>query len=129
MISELSLGSANADLSSFGVGGSYGFTGGWSGFAGVNHFDIDGADTDATTFGMGVGYDLRQVTQTPAIVSLELARTDISSGGQSSDIDTIRFGVTVPLGNGNAEPPLNSVARSVMSPRHNSVSTAINTVF
>lgn len=127
--SELSQGGVDVDLTSWGVGGSYGFTNGWSGFAGVNWFDIDNVNIDATTFGLGVGYDLKQVSQIPALVSLELARTDLSQGGVSGDIDTIRLGVTLPLGNAKATPPLNSVARSAMSPRHNSLSTLVNTAF
>jgi hypothetical protein len=127
--SELSQGGADIDLTSWGVGGSYGFSNGWSGFAGVNWFDVDNVNLDATTFGVGVGYDLKQVSQVPALVSLELARSDVSLGGTSADVDTIRLGVTFPLGNANGTPPLNSVAHSAMSPRHNSVSTLVNTAF
>lgn len=77
------------------------FSNGWSGFAGVNWFDVDNVNLDATTFGVGVGYDLKQVSQVPALVSLELARSDVSLGGTSADVDTIRLGVTFPLGNAN----------------------------
>jgi len=128
IVSELS-GGGSVDLSSWGIGGTYSFANGWSGFAGVSQFDIETVNADATTFGFGAGYNLQQVVKTPALLSLELARTDLSVGGASADVDTIRLGITFALGDSNGEQPLNSVARSVMSPRHNSVSTAINTAF
>lgn len=127
--SELSQGGTDIDLTSWGLGGSYGFANGWSGFAGINRFDVDNVNLDATTFGFGVGYDLKQVSQIPALVSVELARTDLSAGGTSADVDTIRFGVTMPLGKAKGTPPLNSVANAAMSPRHNAVSNLVNTAF
>ncbi|QFT93100.1 hypothetical protein FIU86_09610 [Roseovarius sp. THAF9] len=127
--SELSGGGGSVDIAAWGLGASYSFANGLSGFAGVNHLDISNVNADATTYGIGAGYSLDQVMSTSAMLSLELARTDVSLGAGSADVDTVRLGVTVPLVGANAEPPLNSVSRSVMSPRHNAVSTGLDAAF
>ncbi|MFP4405125.1 hypothetical protein [Rhodosalinus sp.] len=45
-------------------------------------------------------------------MSLELSRTTLAAGGPSEDIDTVRFGFSIPLGEGASDVPLNSAASS-----------------
>lgn len=122
-------GGADLEIDSYGIGGDYGFGNGWSGFGGLSYVELDAANIDATTFGLGVGYDLKQISRVPASVSLELSRTDLSGPGNNTDVDTIRLSVTLPLGNRQSTAPLNSVGRSAMAPRHNAVSTLIDSAF
>ncbi|SLN14265.1 hypothetical protein ROG8370_00340 [Roseovarius gaetbuli] len=127
--SDISGPGGDIEISSYGIGGDYGFGAGWSAFGGLSFVDLGNANVDATTFGVGVGYDLKQISSVPAAVSLELSRTDLSQPGASADVDTIRLSVTLPLGNRQNANPLNSVSRSAMSPRHNAVSTLLDSAF
>ena len=122
-------GGADLEIDSYGIGGDYGFGNGWSAFGGLSYVDLDAANIDATTFGVGVGYDLSQISRVPAAVSLELSRTDLSQPGANTDVDTLRLSVTLPLGNRSGTTPLNSVGRSAMAPRHNAVSTLLESAF
>ncbi len=130
MRSDISVpGGTDVEIDSYGIGGDYAFGNGWSGFGGLSYVDLGAAAVDATTFGVGVGYDLGQISRLPASVSLELSRTDISAPGANVDVDTLRLSLTVPLGNRPSTTPLNSVARSAMAPRHNAVSTLLESAF
>jgi hypothetical protein len=130
MRSDISVpGGRDVEIDSYGIGGDYGFGNGWSGFGGLSYVELDAAGIDATTFGIGAGYDLKQISRVPAAVSLELSRTDLSQPGGGADVDTIRLSVTLPLGNRKNANPLNSVSRSAMSPRHNAVSTLLDAAF
>ncbi|MDT8327615.1 MAG: hypothetical protein RQ750_09580 [Roseovarius sp.] len=130
MRSDISVPNAtDVEIDSYGIGGDYGFGNGWSGFAGLSYVELDAANLDATTFGVGVGYDLKQISQLPAALSLELSHTDLNQPGAGTNVDTIRLSVTLPLGNRQNANPLNSVSRSAMSPRHNAVSTLLDSAF
>lgn len=126
--SNVSGNGADVNFTNWGVGADHEFGAGWSAFGGLTRATITGGN-DMTTVGLGVGYDLAQKTSLPAEVSLELARSDVSSGNVSGDINTLRFGFTMPLGKRDTATPLNSVARSAMSPRHNAVSSIVETMF
>lgn len=121
-------GSEEVDVDLIGVAGTYDVTGQFSLFGGVSRTTIDEADLDITTMGLGLGYnlDLGGVSST---VSLELARTDLSAFGGSTDLDTVRLGFTVPLGGAGTEAPLNSVADSIFNPRHGAVNAALTGAF
>ncbi|WP_170569900.1 hypothetical protein [Ruegeria atlantica] len=127
--SEISGSGADLDLYSIGLGGYYQFASGWGTYAGLVHQSFSDLDTDLTTFGVGVDYNLLEISPIPAQFSLELARTDIDVAGTSGDIDTIRVGLTFPLGDRSVATPLNSVARAAMAPRHNALTTLTDTAF
>lgn len=114
---------------SFGIAGDYAFYSGFSAFGGINRLNFDALDVNATSFGVGVGYDLSQATRLPAQLSLELARTVVDPVGRNTNVDTVRVGVTIPLGLRDGSAPLNSVANNVISPRHNPVSTFYDIVY
>lgn len=122
--SRLSGGGDEVDLTTMGLGGSYGFGNGLVGYAGVTHGQIDDLVGDLTTVGLGVGYDLSDTANFPAMLSFEVARSRLDDGVDNVDLDTIRFGVTLPLGGGKAV-PMNSVAANAMSPNRTALSTAI----
>jgi len=60
-----------------------------------------------------------------ATVSLEAARTDLAP----SDIDTLRLGLTLPLGKKGPMLPMNSVADSVLNARHGALNAALTSAF
>jgi hypothetical protein len=122
--SRLSAGGTDVDLTTVGLGGHYDFGQGLVGFAGITHAEVDTLVGDLTTFGVGFGYDLSSVANVPATLSLELARAQFDDGIDSYNEDTIRFGVTLPLGGGKTA-PLNSVANSAMSPNRTALSSAL----
>lgn len=124
----LSSGGTDVDVDLIGLAAAYDINEQFSVFGGYSRTSVDELDGDVTTMGLGLGYnvDLGGVAST---VSLELARTDLSAGGDSTDLDTIRLGWTIPLGGAGSEAPLNSVADSIFNPRHGAVNTALTGAF
>ncbi len=127
--SDASVGSVDLDLYSLGLGGRFEFAPGWGAFGGISRQSLTDFDVDATTFGLGVDYNLVNVTDFPLQLSLELSRTNLDAGGADADIDTVRFGLTVPFGGRTSATPLNSVARAAMAPRYNTFNTLVDTAF
>ena len=129
-LSDLNTNISSSNLTSYGIGASHNFGAGFVGFGGISRVDFDAANVEATSYGVGVGYDLRQVSTVPAQISLELARTNLDAGGGAdADVDTVRLGVTIPLGARDSSAPLNSLADSIMAPRHNALSTLVDNIF
>lgn len=125
---SISAGGGEVDVDLIGVAGAYDVNEQFSLFGGISRTSIDEADADITTMGLGLGYDLN-MGGVASTVSLELARTDLSVFGGSTDLDTVRLGLTLPLGGKGTEAPLNSVADSVFNPRHGAVNAALTGAF
>jgi hypothetical protein len=125
----LSSGGTDLDIDMVGVAAAYDVNEQISVFGGYSRTSPDLIPVDFTTVGLGAGYDLSGMTGMGSLVSLELARTEASQGGFSQDIDTVRLGLTFPLGGKGAEAPLNSVADSIFNPRHGAVSAALTSAF
>jgi hypothetical protein len=130
-LSDLDTRISGTNLTSIGIGASHYFGAGLTGFGGISRVDFDAANIEATSYGIGVGYDLRQVSTLPAQLSLELARTNVDAGaGFDADLDSVRLGVTIPFGaRGGSNAPLNSLAESIMTPRHNAISTLYDNAY
>lgn len=128
-LSDLDTRFGGTNFSSYGIAASHDFGSGFLGFGGITRVDFDAANVDATSFGFGLGYDLRQVSGLPALVSLELARTNVDTGFGDADADTVRLGLTLPFGNRASSAPLNSLADSIMTPRHNAISTLVDNAY
>lgn len=126
---NLSDGADDVNLRILGAAAVYGIDDSLTVFAGIADTSLDIEDANLTTFGLGVSYDLTSVASFAASVSLELARTNLDLGGDSGNLDTVRLGVTIPMGGGNAKVPLNSVAGAVMNPRHSAESSAVLSTF
>jgi hypothetical protein len=126
---NLESGGTDVDISFTGIAATYAFTDAVMAFGGFSRSSIDLADVDVDTMGLGVGYDLTQVAGFASTVSLELARTTLSSGGFESDLDTLRFGVTFPFAKTGTALPMNSVADSVLNPRHGAFNAALTSAF
>lgn len=124
MRSHLSQGAVEVDMVSAGLGGHYAFGQGFMGFAGLTHATVEEFAGDITTVGIGVGYDLSAFTNFAAVASLEVAHSRLDDGTDTYDEDSIRLGVTVPLG-GAATVPMNSVARSALSPNRTAVTSTL----
>lgn len=76
--------------------------------------------------GIGLGYDLGAKAGFSATVSLEVAKTDFGTG---SDMDAVRLGLTVPFGAKGPALPMNSVADSILNPRHGAFNAAMTSAF
>ena len=97
-------------------------------FGGVATTAISGTGVDATSFGLGAGYDLG-ASLGNSVVSLELGRTNLGTPVGSGHMNTVRLGLTVPLGRSKAAVPQNSVAGAVLNPTKNAVSQTVLTAF
>ena len=127
--SEISGPGGDVDLDFIGVAGAYEINPSWTVFGAISKASLDLVDADLTTFGLGVTYDLSSVFHFGSSVSLELARSDASLGGLDGDLDTVRLGFNIPLGAREFNVPMNSVADSVMNPRHSAVSSFVLSAF
>lgn len=128
VLSRLSQGGVDVDLISTGLGGSYVFGNGLSSFAGVTRAEIDELVGDLTTVGIGLGYDLTEAANFPAMLSFELARARIDDGTTSYTEDSIRLGISLPLG-GSKTVPLNSIASSALAPNRTALTSVLVGVY
>lgn len=122
--SHLSLGPDELDMVSAGLGGHYAFANGLLGFAGVTQASLEEFAGELTTMGVGLGYDLSTTMNLAAVASVELARTHVDFGTGTYDEDSIRIGLTLPLGR-KAAAPLNSVAHSAATTNRTAITTAL----
>jgi len=127
--SEISGIGGDVELDMVGVGGGYAFSDQWSAFGGIQRVSLDLADADATTFGLGVAYSTSAISNLPMVFSLELARTRLDVSGSSGDLDTIRFGVSVPLGNAGGDVPANSVVNNIAKGGHSALTSGVMGAF
>jgi hypothetical protein len=121
---RLSSGGTSENIDFTGIAATYAFNTSYMVFGGFAKSDFFIGDS-LDSMGLGLGYDLGELAGFSSTVSLELARTDL--GGD--DIDTVRFGLTVPLGKKGPMLPLNSVADSVLNPRHGAFNAGITAAF
>lgn len=98
-------------------------------FGGFSRTSIDLLNLNVTTVGVGMGYDVSAFTGMATSLSLEVARTQLSQGGGSGNLDTVRLGLTFPLGGKGSEAPLNSVADSIFNPRRGALNAALTGAF
>lgn len=120
----------DVDLDFLGLAAAYALNDQFSLFGGLSRTSLDLIDIDATTMGLGLGYALPEFAAVSSTVSLELARTDLSAlGTDAGNLDTIRLGLTIPLGGKGSEAPLNSVADSVFNPRHSAINAGLTSAF
>ena len=123
---DLSSGGVSQNIDFKGVAASYVFKDAFIVYGGISKADffISGANFDST--GLGIGYDLGAKTGFSATVSLEVAKTDFGFG---SDMDAVRLGLTVPFGAKGPALPMNSVADSILNPRHGAFNAALTSAF
>lgn len=126
---RLSNGGSSADLTTIGIAAAYQINNDFTVFGGVSQTSLDIVSADLTNFGLGVSYNLASALNFPAVASLELARTNAGLGGGSGHLNTVRVGLTIPLGKSTSKVPLNSVADSIFSPSHSVISSAVLTTF
>ncbi|PCD76916.1 porin [Pseudothioclava arenosa] len=120
------------DLDFLGVAAAYDMTPNWTVFAGYANSSIDfgGLDADLDSYGIGVSYDTSALIKVNSFASLELARTDLSVDGMGDgDMDTVRIGLTFPIGGMGTKVPMNSVADAIMNPAHSAVSQTVLAAF
>lgn len=123
--STVSGGGASIDLDFAGVAGAYRVDPSWTVFGGLTDTKLESIGS-VTTFGLGASYDMSNYMREGSNMSLELARSKITGTGH---MNTLRVGLSVPIGGTASSVPLNSVADSAMSPRHNALTSAILSAF
>jgi hypothetical protein len=123
---ELSAGGFSENIDFKGVAASYTIGESMIVFGGLSKADFFLGGSDLDSLGLGLGYDLGAAAGFSATVSLEVAKTDL---GDTSDIDTLRLGLTVPFGAKGPSLPMNSVADSILNPRHGAFNAALTSAF
>lgn len=123
---ELSSGGVSENIDFKGVAASYVFKDAFIVYGGMSKADFFLGGSDLDTMGLGLGYDLGAAAGFSATVSLELARTDFGTG---TDLDAVRLGLTVPFGAKGPALPMNSVADSILNPRHGAFNAALTSAF
>ena len=129
MRTRLSGGGDHADIDMIGVAGAYDFNDQWTAFGGVTRTKVSALDAKATTFGLGVSYDLSSLVNFNSSASLEYARTKTNLLGADGSLNSVRLGVTIPFGQASSKVPLNSVADSILNPTHSVVSSTVLSAF
>lgn len=112
-----------------GIAGSYAVAPSWTLFGGLSDISLDELELDVTTLGLGVSYDLSAVSRANASVSLEVARSETEVSGLEGDETSVRLGLSIPLGSRGFVVPMNSVADSVLNPRHSAMSTSMMSAY
>lgn len=90
-------------------------------FAGVDALSVD--TQDVYTVGLGLGFDLRQMTGVPAVLSVELTRQRVDE----MQIDGVELALTIPLGKVSNKAPLGSVAGHVLRPKRSALNGLYDT--
>lgn len=116
----------SATLAMIGVAGAYDIDPSWTVFGAAGQSSIalgPQGDFQANTLALGVSYGLAAAAGLDYRLSLELARTsyDTVPANASGRLDTVRVGLTIPLGGAAAKVPLNSAAHAVMTPRYSAL--------
>lgn len=100
-------------------------------FAGASFGDIEAPnfDGDFYTIGFGASYKIARKSGEPILASLEYAQTGLSDGAGEGIIDSVRFGLSIPIGNSSTTTPLNSVAGNVFNSGFSAASSAAQGLF
>ncbi|MDQ2067731.1 hypothetical protein Q9295_15245 [Xinfangfangia sp. CPCC 101601] len=117
-------GGMSFDLDYVGLAAVYSVNDSTSLFGGWSKTSQGDLDIALSTLAVGGAYDLSERAGMPLIASLELARTtlDIAGGGFEPTVESIRLGLTMPLGRGSVKAPLNSTADAILNPSHTVIS-------
>lgn len=121
----------DVDLTAIGLSATHMLTDRWMVFGGLDmaSLDVMGDSLDATSVGLGAGYRF-DISGRPVLLTMELARTSLSVDGLfDEDLDTIRVGLSLPLGAAGTKAPLNSLASSVAEGRHSTLTSTLLGVF
>jgi hypothetical protein len=115
----------SADLDYAGIAGAYRIDPSWTVFGGLTDTKLESSGS-ITSFGLGASYDMSNYMREGSSMSLEVARSKLTGVGH---MNTLRVGLSVPIGGTASSVPLNSVADAAMNPRHNALTSAILSAF
>ncbi len=91
-------------------------------FGGFTTIDFPtGKGQRITEMGLGASYRLSPAGRSPILATVEMLGTDYASGASKGSFNTVRIGVTIPLGKAakNVSVPINSAADKVFQPVRN----------
>jgi len=115
----------DVDIDYIGLAAVYDINDKFSVFGGLSRTKTDIVDLKATTISLGGSYDMSSFAGMPLMASLELAQTKPELFGTDTDINSIRLGLTIPLGGNAAKAPLNSGADAILNPSHSALSQTL----
>ena len=113
-------------LSAVGLAGGVSLSETWSLFAGLNQATLDGFEADMTSVGFGVGY---QMPYFGATMFAEVSRSTLSDDIDSVDLDTLRVGMSFPIGGKPTTVPKGTVAGGVLTDSYSSAAQAVRMTF
>lgn len=85
-------------------------------FGGLARISGNGTNFSDSTLSLGGTYDLSASMGMPLVASLELARTKSDMLAEGENIDSVRLGLTIPIGKGKVQAPLNSSVDAILNP-------------
>ncbi len=112
-------GSFENTASSYGLSAVYQPTPSIGLFGGFTSMDLSSSnDSRLTEIGLGGSYRVNRSGNSPILATLEFLNTDLNSDPDAISFNTIRLGVTFPLGAAarNVSVPINSAADRVFQP-------------
>ncbi|WP_216665424.1 porin [Pseudoruegeria sp. HB172150] len=126
---DTSGGDGDADLYQFAA--TYQINQSWGLFGGASFGSVDTPteDGDISTFGIGGSYYFGDTFKVPLTASLEYARSNLDSSLGDGEMNTVRFGLTIPLSGSGTYLPLNSVAGGVINSRRSAISSGAVSAF
>lgn len=126
--SQINSGGTSVDIDIVEVGGTYQVTNNIDLFAGISRASAIGI-LDISTYGLGASYFFGDMVGIPLTASVEVARSELDVIVPLVTMDTVRFGLTMPIGKGGAKLPLNSLAGAIQNGRHSAATQSILSAF
>jgi hypothetical protein len=105
-------------VGTFGLGAVYHPTAVFGLHAGITSIDFGASGANMTEMGLGASYNVNAAGKGPILATIELVSNDYSASLNSYSFDTVRLGMTLPLGKAakNVSVPINSAADRVFQP-------------
>ena len=128
MRTSADIGGPSYDIDYIGIAAVYGLNDTVNLFGGLSQTRQSDLEAKINTIAIGGSYDLSATAGFPLVASLELARTDLKVGllpGLEPKSNSIRLGLTMPLGKGSVKAPLNSTADAILNPSHDVLSQTL----
>ena len=127
---SVSSGSSSNTISTYGIAAVYQATPAFGLHGGMTQID-SAQGTSVTEMGLGASYNVNAGGQMPILGTLELIGNSYASTATSYSVDTVRLGVTLPIGPAarKVSVPIHSVTDKVFQPIHNVIGTFGESLF
>lgn len=118
-------------VNTFGLAAAYNPTAALGLHGGLSSINFDATNARLTEMGFGASYNVNVNGTSPILATIELVNNDFSASTDGYSVDTIRLGVTLPLGRAASKVsvPINSAADKVFQPIRNVIGAAGQAAF